>query len=105
MSFDDDFAAQDLADIYDAFGFDGTIQRGADLPVPVRIVVDRDQAVIGEFNQVVARVDQVRVRVAQWPAFMHGDLVSWSDRLGNHAKRIERQTGNDGLEAHGVLHG
>lgn len=104
MSFDDDFAADGLVDIYETFGVDAFVTRGADAAVPVRIVVDRNQEQLGEFNQVVARVDRVRCQVSEW-TWQQGDALAWTDRLGSHSKRVEGQTDNDGLEAFGVLHG
>lgn len=104
MAFDDDFAAEALVDIYETFGIDATVTRGAAAAVPLRIVVDRNQAQLGEVGQVVARVDRVRCRVSQW-TFDRGDHVSWSDRLGTHAKRVESEAENDGLESFGVLYG
>lgn len=104
MSFDDDFAASSLPGIYDAVGTDATVLRAPAAAVPVRIIVDRNQARIGEYGQVVARVDRVRVMVSQW-ALREGDVLAWSDRLGAHSKAVESLDGNDGLESSGVLHG
>lgn len=104
MSFDADFAADCLPDIYEVFGVEATITRGGGAAVPVRIVVDRNQARLGDYGQVVARVDRVRVQVAQW-SWRQGDVVAWSDQFGSHSKAVEVERENDGLESFGVLHG
>ncbi|QDH70848.1 hypothetical protein [Marilutibacter alkalisoli] len=104
MSFDDDFAADALVDIYDTFGVDGTVQRGAAAPEPVRIIVDRDQERLGEYGQVIGRIDKVRCMIGQW-TLQQGDVVAWTDRLGTHSKTVETQADDDGLESVGVLHG
>lgn len=104
MAFDDDFAAADLVDIYEVTGIDATVTRGAAAPVPVRIVVDRNQERIGDAGQVIGRVDRVRCQVSQW-TFDRGDHVAWIDRLGSHTKRVESEAENDGLESFGVLYG
>lgn len=104
MSFDDTFAASDLVDVYDTFGVAATVKRGTADPVPLRIVVDRNQARFGEMGQVIARIDRVRCQVSQW-TFAQRDEVTWTDRLGTHTKRVETEEENDGLESFGVLHG
>lgn len=102
--FDNVFAAETLPQLYDTFGTDGTVQRGVAAAVPVRIIVDRDQEQLGEFGQVVARVDRVRCMTSQW-TLQQGDVVAWTDRLGAHSKPVEVQVESDGLESWGVLHG
>ena len=104
MSFDDTFAASDLVDIYETFGEDAMVTRALAGPVPVRIVVDRNQERLGDHGQVIGRVDRVRCMVAQW-TFAQGDRIAWTDRLGAHDKQVEGSTDNDGLESYGVLHG
>ncbi|HVI60132.1 MAG TPA: hypothetical protein VM619_14835 [Luteimonas sp.] len=104
MSFDDDFAATDLLDIYETFGVDATVARGAAAAVPLRIVVDRNQARLGDYGQVVARIDRVRCMASDW-TFRQGDVVAWTDRFGAHSKPIEVENENDGMESFGVLNG
>lgn len=104
MSFDDSFAAEELVGLYETFGIDGTVQRGASAEQPVRIVVDRGQARTGEHGQVIALVDVVRFMSAQWVP-VQGDWVRWTDRLGNHNKQVDSVISDDGLEARAVLYG
>lgn len=104
MDFDDTFVAGALPTIYVTFGVDATVTRGIGPAVPVRIVVDRGQERVGEYGQVVARVDEVHARVAEWE-FRQGDVVAWTDRLGSHSKAVESASLNDGLESTAVLHG
>lgn len=105
MSFDAAFAATALPALYARFGVDATVQRGGDPTVPVRVIVDYDQAVYGEYGHVVGRVTSVRFQVQQWSP-QQGDLVAWTDHLGSHAKPIESSAaGDDGLEHVAVLHG
>ncbi|MBN8261177.1 MAG: hypothetical protein J0L59_02510 [Xanthomonadales bacterium] len=105
MSFDDAFAAEALVDLYQEFGIDATVQRGAAAPQPARIIVNYGQEVYGEHGQVVGRVTEVRFQCAQWMPGQ-GDVVAWTDRFGDHAKPVESAArGDDGLEAMAVLHG
>lgn len=104
MSFDIDFAASALPALFDAFGADATVQRGADAPVPVRIVVERNVARLGEFGQVVARVDTVDMQLTQWQP-QRGDVIVWTDQLGTHSKALTAEIEDDGFVAKAVLHG
>lgn len=104
MSFDDDFAADCLPDIYEEFGIDALVTRGAADAVPVRIVIDRNQERLGELGQVVGRIDRVRCMATQW-TFAQGDVVAWTDRFGAQTKPVELENENDGMESFGVLHG
>lgn len=105
MSFDDDFAAAVLPDLYAEFGVDATVQRGIAEPVPgVRLIVDRGQERIGDFGSVVGRIDSISFMCSQWTP-VQGDVVRWTDRLGAHEKTIESVISNDGFEAKVVLHG
>ena len=104
MSFDDHFANSALPALFDAFGVDATVQRGADAPVPVRIVVERNVVRLGEYGQVVARVDTVDVMLTQWQP-QRGDVVAWADQLGTHSKALTAEIEDDGFVAKAVLHG
>ena len=104
MSFDDNFAADCLPEIYETFGLDAQVTRGADAAVPVRIVIDRNQERIGDYGQVVTRVDRVRCMASQW-TFRQGDVIAWTDRFGAQSKPVEIENENDGMESYGVLHG
>ena len=104
MSFDDDFASVALPGLFEEFGLDATVRRGAGDAVPARIIVRRDAPQLGEFGQVVALVTTVDFMVSQWEP-EQGDLVAWSDRFGTHSRRIAREPSNDGFVARAVLNG
>lgn len=104
MAGDDDFAADELVDIYDEFGVDATVKRGDADPVPLRIIVSRQQRGVGEFSEAVIGVDTVRCMRDQWQ-FLPGDLLSWSNRFGLQSKKVEKRENEDTLESFGVLHG
>lgn len=102
--FDDDVFAPMHEALFDAFGVDATVQRGAAAPVPVRIVVNRGLEQYGEYGQVVARVTAVDMLVSQWvPAQL--DVIAWVDRLGSHSSAVDSPVDNDGFVARAVLHG
>ena len=104
MSFDDDVFAGMHVSLFETFGIDATVQRGAGASVPVRIVVNRGQERIGEFGSTIGRIDTLDFLIAQWtPA--QGDVVAWTDRLGAHSKQVETLIANDGFVATAVLHG
>lgn len=104
MNFDAFFATAALPSIFAAMGVDATVQRGAAAPVPVRIVVTRNEARLGEYGQVVARVDTVDMQLSQWQP-QQGDVVAWSDHLGSHSKALTAEIEDDGFVAKAVLHG
>ena len=104
MSFDDDVFGPMHASLFETFGVDATVARGAGAAVPVRIVVSRDQEVLGEHGQFLQRVTTVETLVAQWQP-KNGDVFAWTDRLGNHSRKVDRPLENDGFVAKAVLHG
>lgn len=104
MSFDDDFALSALRELYAAFGVDALVTRGTEVGVPVRIIVNRGEVRLGEYGQAVGLVDSVSFLYEQWKP-RQGDVVAWSDRLGDHAKRVERPRRDDGLEVEVTLNG
>lgn len=104
MAFDDDVFAPMHAALFDTFGTDATVQRGADAPVPVRIIVNRDQERLGDYGQTVARVTVLDMQVAEWTP-QQGDVFSWTDRLGAHVRKVDKPLENDGFVAKAVLHG
>lgn len=104
--FDSMFATDQLPDLYAEFGKDATMTRGAAAPVPVRVIIDRDSEQIGDFHQVVGRVDTVTCQAAQWKP-QAGDILQWADSLGSHQKAVEGEpiVRTAGLEFVAVLHG
>lgn len=104
MSFDDTFGDAMLPQLFDAFGFDGTVRRGSADPVPVRVIVNRNVPRLGEYGQVVATVTTVEFQLSQWQP-QQGDVVAWADRLGSHSKSLTAEIEGDGMVAKVVLHG
>lgn len=104
MSFDDDFAADALPALYAQFGTAATVRRGDAEPVPVLAIIDRGQESVGEHGRVYGVMDVATFQVAQWTP-QPGDVLTWTDRLGTHAKAVESVPFDDGLEARAVLHG
>lgn len=103
MSFDDETLVEMHRDLFAAFGIDAVVARGA-ATQDVRIVVDRDQAQLGEYGQVVARLDEIQFQVEQWQP-KGGDILTWTDRLGLNSKRVDRILAQDGFVSRVVLHG
>ncbi|TAA45647.1 hypothetical protein [Pseudoxanthomonas winnipegensis] len=96
--------ADAAADLFAELGVAALVVRGADAPVPVLIIVQRDQERIGEYGTAATRVDTVAFRVDEWTP-RAGDLVTWADRLGTHARKVDGLPDNDGFVATAVLHG
>ncbi len=98
---DADLAFADLhTDLFDVFGRDGTVQRGAAAAVPVRVVIDRGVERYGTNGEVVATVTVVSFMVAQWVP-TQGDLVvvdAWS-------KKVDVLDSDDGYVAKAVMYG
>lgn len=87
-------------DLFDQFGQDGTIQRGAAAPVPVRVVVDEGVQRLGEYGQVVGRVTVVSFLVAQFRP-RQADVVN----VAGWSKPVASIDADDGFVAKVVLHG
>lgn len=87
-------------DLFDQFGQDGTIQRGAAAPVPVRVVIDQGVKRYGTNGEVVATVTVVSFMVAQWIPSA-GDVVS----VGAWSKKVDVLDSDDGYVAKAVMHG
>lgn len=104
MSFDDDVFGPMHASLFETFGVDATVTRGADAAVPARVVVSRDQEMLGEHGQYVQRVDVIETLVAEWTP-SQGDVFAWTDRLGNHSRKVDKRISDDGFVAKAVLHG
>lgn len=103
MSFPSDFVGVQ-AEVFDDIGVDATVQRGADAPVPVRIVVKHGRQKLGEFGQVIARQDRVDFLTAQWQP-KQGDIVVWTDQLGAHTRTVASPEDDNGYVAQAVLRG
>lgn len=104
MSFDDDVFGPMHSALFDTFGVDATVTRGTDPAVPVRIIVNRDQAQLGEYGQVVAVATTVDTLASQWEP-KQGDVFAWTDRFGSQSRKVDRPLENDGFVAKAVLHG
>lgn len=86
--------------LFAQFGDDATVQRGAGAPAAVRVVVTRNQAKLGEYGQVVARVTTAMFRNSQWQP-QQGDLLT----LVDGARKVASIDDNDGYVTTVVLHG
>ena len=103
MTFMDDLDGMH-ADVFDEVGIDATVQRGAGGPVSVRIVVAYGKQRLGEYGQVVARVDRADFLVSQWQP-QQGDIVRWTDLLGAHTRTVAAPDDDNGFVAKAVLRG
>ncbi|HDS1834380.1 TPA: hypothetical protein QEM98_000465 [Stenotrophomonas maltophilia] len=98
---DADLAFADLhADLFEVFGQDGTVQRGGDAAVPVRVVIDRGVERYGTNGEVVATVTVVSFMVAQWMPSA-GDVVA----VGAWSKKVDVLDSDDGYVAKAVMYG
>lgn len=98
---DADLAFADLhADLFEVFGQDGTVQRGSDAAVPVRVVIDRGVERYGTNGEVVATVTVVSFMVAQWIPSA-GDVVA----VGAWSKKVDVLDSDDGYVAKAVMYG
>lgn len=97
--FDTAIAVADDA-LFEAFGIDATVSRGADPAVDVRVVVTRGVARFGDYGQVVGRVTTVDFRNAQW-APRAGDVL----HLPEGDRKVQGLDADDGQVARAVLHG
>ncbi|HIY72256.1 MAG TPA: hypothetical protein H9827_12415 [Candidatus Luteimonas excrementigallinarum] len=104
MSFDDLDLMDMHEDLFEEFGVDASVTRAPDSPATVRVVIDRGIERLGEFGQVIGRVDVASFLVSQWEP-RQGDVLIWTDRLGTHTKPVESLQENDGFVAKAVLHG
>lgn len=100
MSEFDAAVAEMDADLFEVMGDDATVQRGAGAPAAVRVVVTRNQAKLGEYGQVVARVTTAMFRNSQWQP-QQGDLLT----LVDGARKVASIDDNDGYVTTVVLHG
>lgn len=103
MNFDDSVFAPMHDALFASFGISGGVQRNG-VETPVRIVINRNQESLGEYGQVVSRVTTVDFLVSQWVP-RPGDVVSWTDRLGAHQRKVDKKLEDDGFVATAVLHG
>lgn len=89
------------ADLFQVFGRDAFVQRGADAAVPVVVVLDQGVQRYGSNGEVVATVDVVSFQALEWVP-QGGDLVTigagWS-------KRVDTLQDNDGFVSTAVMHG
>lgn len=99
MSLDPRFAAMDDV-LFDEFGVDGTVQRGAAAPVAVRLIIDEGVVRLGEYGQVIGQVTVASFKVPQWRP-LPGDVVT----VDGLARKVDDLDSDDGYVAKAVLHG
>jgi hypothetical protein len=97
--FEDAMAAADV-DLFAFFGNAATAQRGADAAVPVTVVIDRNVEMLGEYGQVVQRVDRISLRNSEWIA-QQGDMIV----IGAESRKVDKPLDDDGLVNTAVLFG
>lgn len=98
-AFDDAMSQADVA-LFGVFGTAATVQRGADPAVPVTVVVDRNVAKLGDYGQVVQRVDRISLRNSEWVCIRGDAFVI--DGIGR--RTVESLEDDDGLVNTAVLH-
>lgn len=103
MSFDDGLADMH-DDLFAEYGVPAQVFRVGVLIAEPRIIVDRNVARVGEFGQVIGRMDTVSSLVPEWSP-REGDRVLWIDRVGANDKPVESLLEDDGFVAKAVLHG
>lgn len=86
--------------LFDEFAVDAMVARDGGTAVPVRVVIDTGVERLGEFGQVVARVDVASFRNADWPAKPGDELT-----IGGNTRRIDDIDADDGYVSRAVLHG
>ena len=92
------------ADLFETFGVDATVVRGAAAAVPVRAIVKHGVQQFGEYGQVIGRATTVDFQLAQWTP-EQGDVVAWTDHLGMHSRTVARPGEADDYVAVAVLRG
>jgi mannose/fructose/N-acetylgalactosamine-specific phosphotransferase system component IIC len=86
-----DAAVADMdASLFEVMGDAATVQRGTGAPVPVRVVVARPVAKLGQYGQVVARVTTALFRNSEWQP-EQADVLTLSDGARKVAS-IDAQT-------------
>lgn len=86
--------------LLDAFGEDATVQRGAGTPVPVRAFIERNVEKLGDYGQVVARVNRATFQNSQWIP-QQGDVLVYS----TGTRKVESIDSDDGFMTVAVLNG
>ena len=97
-AFDEAMSQADVA-LFGVFGTAATAQRGADPAVPVTVVIDRNVEMLGEYGQVVQRVDTISLRNSEWIA-QQGDVFV----IGAETRKVDKPLSDDGLVNTAVLH-
>lgn len=97
--FDTAVAGMDTT-LFDVFGEDATVQRGVAAAVPVRVVVERGVQKLGDYGQVIARVNTVTFNNAQWQP-QQGDVLVYS----SGTRKVESIDSDDGFVTVAVLNG
>lgn len=93
------FASMDDT-LFDVFGDAGTVQRGADPAVAVRVVLTRGAARFGEYGQMAGRVTTADFLAAEWQP-QSGDVLT----AGALVRKVESIESDDGHVVRVVLYG
>lgn len=96
-----DAAAAAMDDVlFDEFGESVTVTRGVGVPAPVRVVLVRGVATLGDYGQVVARVTTAAFLNTEWVP-LQGDVL----HLATGDRKVESVSDDDGFVTTVVLHG
>lgn len=98
-AFDDAMAMADDS-LFAAFGVDATAQRDVDPPVRLTVVLDRNLQLLGEYGQVVGKVDKISLRNREWVA-QQGDTIT----IDGIDRKVDKPESDDGLVNVAVLYG
>lgn len=85
--------------LFNVFGVDGSVVRGTDAAVPVRVVVNRSVETLGDYGKVTGRITTVDFQSAQWLP-KQGDVLT----IGSDVRKVDKLHGDDGYVATAVMH-
>lgn len=93
-------------ELFDLFGQDGAIVRGAAAPVPVRVVVNEGVERVGEYGQSIGRVTVIDFLATQFRPKQH-DVLTVLDAAGVPVwtKPVASIDADDGYVVKAVMHG
>jgi hypothetical protein len=86
--------------LFETFGVDGSVMRGAGPAVPVLVVIDEGQEMLGDHGQSVGQVTVAKFRVAQFRP-RSSDLLT----VGTETRTVQKVIRDDGYVAEAVLYG
>lgn len=93
-------------DLFDEYGQNGSIVRGANAPVPVRVIVNEGVERVGEYGQSIGHVMVVHFLVSEFRP-QQRDVLTLLDTLGETVwtKPVASVDKGDGYVVQAVMHG